>query len=537
MAVSSTPQPADRHPLPWWRGAAIYQVYPRSFADTDGDGIGDLNGIVAHLDHIASLNVDGLWISPFFASPMKDFGYDVADFTGVDPLFGTLDDFDRLVARAHALGLKVVIDQVYSHTSDRHPWFAESRTDATSPRADWYVWADPKPDGSPPNNWLSVFGGSCWTWDARRRQYYFHNFLPEQPDLDLHHPDVQDAIIAVARFWLDRSVDGFRLDALNFAMHDRTLTDNPPAPADRPRTRPFDYQEHIHNQSQPEIVEFVERLAAVVADYPDRFTVAEVGGLDPLPEMRAFTAGTDRLNTAYGFSFLSAKRLTPALVRDTLTDWPQGEMEEDEPWPSWAFSNHDVPRAVSRWAEGRDVAATARLSLALLACLRGNIFLYQGEELGLEQAEVPFERLRDPEAIAHWPRTLGRDGARTPMVWAADAQHAGFSTAEPWLPIDPRHLDAAVDRQEDDPDSPLAVTRRMLALRRAEEALRLGAIRFVAVDDSRLVFERSWHGRTLTCAFNLGHEAVDWRTEGTMLVALNGATAERLPPLGVVVSA
>ena len=535
MSGSGRPAPApDAKGVPWWRGAAIYQIYLRSFADTTGDGVGDLDGIAAHLDHVASLGVDGLWISPFFTSPMADFGYDVADFRGVDPLFGTLADFDRLLERAHALGLKVVVDQVYSHSSDRHPWFAQSRADRTNARADWYVWADAKPDGSPPNNWQSVFLGPCWTWDARRAQYYFHNFLPAQPDLNLRNPEVQDAMLEVARFWLDRGVDGLRLDALNFAMHDPRLTDNPVAPADRPRTRPFDFQRHIHNRSQPEIVEFVERLAAVVAGYPDRFTVAEVGGPEPLAEMRAFTSGDRRLSTAYGFGFLDADRLTPELVRRELAAWPDGARE---PWPSWAFSNHDAPRAVSRWAEGRDVATTARLTLALLATVRGNIFLYQGEELGLEQADVPFDLLADPEAIANWPLTLGRDGARTPMVWTTQDQHGGFSRHEPWLPIDPRHARAAVDRQEAQVDSPLHVTRRMLALRRAEPALRLGTIEFVDAPADVLVFRRAWNGRTLTCAFNLGHADVDRESPGPTLVALNGATPHTLPPLGVVVSA
>lgn len=524
---------------PWWRGAVLYQIYPRSFADSDGDGVGDLPGIVARLDHVASLGVDGVWLSPVFSSPMADFGYDISDYRGIDPLFGTLADFDRLVARAHELGLKLIIDQVYSHTSDAHPWFLKDRAPPAhprlhQPRKDWYVWADPKPDGGPPNNWLSVFGGSCWTWDARRGQYYFHNFLPQQPDLNLHNPEVQDALLAVARFWLDRGVDGFRLDALNFAMHDRALTDNPVAPPDRRRRRPFDYQDHVHSQSQPEIVGFVERLAATVADYPNRFTVAEVGGPTPLAEMRAFTTGPERLDTAYGFGFLAAPRLTPQLVRAELEAWPDGE---DEPWPSWAFSNHDAPRAVSRWAEGRDEVAVARLLIALLACLRGTVFLFQGEELGLPQAEVPFERLRDPEAITNWPLTLGRDGARTPMVWTAAEEDGGFTTGEPWLPVDPRHLALAVDRQEADPASPLQLTRAMLALRRREPALRLGAAEFVDSPGDLLVFRRSWQDRTLTCAFNLGHAGVDWTTGGETLAALNGATDKWLPPLAATVSA
>ena len=301
----------------WWRGAAIYQIYPRSFADANGDGVGDLAGITAHLDHVASLGVDGVWLSPFFPSPMKDFGYDISEYRGVDPVFGTLADFDALVARAHRLGLKLIIDQVYAHSSDAHGWFAESRADRTNARHDWYVWADAKADGTPPNNWQSVFGGPGWTWDARRGQYYMHNFLASQPQLNVHLPAVQEALLDVARFWLDRGVDGFRLDAISCAMMDPALRDNPARPPtnDR-RTRPFDFQVHVHNQSHPDIPLFLERVRALTDDYPDRFTVAEVGGPDVEPEMQRFTQGDRRLNTAYGFNFLYAKALTPMLVRD-----------------------------------------------------------------------------------------------------------------------------------------------------------------------------------------------------------------------------
>src|SRR5260221_8296557 len=283
---------------PWWRGAAIYQIYPRSFADTDGDGVGDLPGITAKLDYVASLGVDAIWLSPFFTSPMRDFGYDVADFCAVDPVFGSLDDFDALVERAHRLGLKVMIDQVYSHSSDQHDWFRESRSSRDNAKADWYVWADATPDGSPPNNWQSVFGGPAWTWDARRGQYYFHNFLPEQPDLNVHNLAVQDALLDVARFWLGRGVDGFRIDAINFAMHDPELRDNPPAPPGGKRTRPFDFQLHLHNQSHPDIIKFLERLRSVTDSYGGRFTLAEVGGDHALGEMQAFTAGDRRLDSA-----------------------------------------------------------------------------------------------------------------------------------------------------------------------------------------------------------------------------------------------
>lgn len=494
---------------PWWRGAAIYQIYPRSFADSNGDGIGDLAGITAHLDYVAALGVDGVWLSPFFASPMKDFGYDVSDYRAVDPIFGTLADFDALVARAHALGLKIIIDQVYSHTSDAHAWFAESRADRSNPKHDWYVWADAKADGSPPNNWQSVFGGPAWTWDARRGQYYMHNFLSAQPQLNLHTPAVQDAVLDVARFWLDRGVDGFRIDAINFAMCDPELRDNPPAPATNGvRTRPFDFQRHVHNQSHPDIPLFLERLRALIDRYDGCFTVAEVGGAEAEVEMKSFTHGERRLNSAYGFNFLYAPALTPALVRDAVEQWPD---TPDMGWPSWAFENHDAPRAVSRWAGPEHRAAFARMKMLLLVALRGNIFLYQGEELGLTQVDIPFDRLQDPEAIANWPLTLSRDGARTPMPWVAEAPQLGFSSVEPWLPIGADHAGLAVDVQAAAADSMLALTRDLLALRRAHPALQSGDIHVLEAADTLLVFERRSAELTLLCVFNLGADPVTWR--------------------------
>ncbi len=489
---------------PWWQGAVIYQIYPRSFQDSNGDGIGDLNGITARLDHVASLGVDAIWLSPFFASPMIDYGYDVSDYRAVDPIFGSLADFDRLLAQAHALNLKVIIDQVYAHTSDAHAWFRESRAGRNNAKADWYVWADPRTDGTPPNNWLSVFYGPSWTWDGRRGQYYLHNFLPAQPNLNVHNPAVQEALFDVARFWLARGVDGFRLDAINFAMHDPILTDNPPVtdPA-LPRKRPFDFQHHLHNQSQPELIPFIEALARVVRGFgADRFTVAEVGGEQAPREMRLFTARDNRFNTSYGFDFLSAETLTPELVLEALASW-----KPDEGWPSWAFSNHDAPRVVSRWGRPEAPDAWAKLLLALLMALRGNVFLYQGEELGLSQASIPFERLRDPEAIANWPLTQGRDGARTPMPWSSDT-HGGFSIAEPWLPVPEGHRTRAVALQEQDADSVLAVTRRLVALRRDHPALRVGDFTPLHLVAPLLGFERAADGQRLRCLFNLGDTAL-----------------------------
>lgn len=502
-SISSVPQSKENMADPWWQGATIYQIYPRSFLDTNGDGIGDLPGITQKLPYVASLGVDAVWLSPFFTSPMDDFGYDVADFCDVDPMFGTLSDFDELLKVAHDLGLKIIIDQVYSHTSDQHKWFAESRMNRTNAKSDWYVWADPKPDGTPPNNWQSVFGGPAWQWDSRRQQYYLHNFLTSQPDLNVHNPAVQDALLDTARFWLDRGVDGFRLDALNFAMHDPELRDNPVATQfARPPTRPFDYQQHTRSMSHPGIPGFIKRIRAVLDEYPDRFTVAEVGGAFSLGEMKAFTADNEHLNSAYSFDYLYADRLTPALVAKTAGEW---NGSDGEGWPSWAFSNHDAPRSVSRWGTAENRIEYAKTHGLLLLSLRGNAFIYQGEELGMSQANVPFSRLQDPEAIANWPETLGRDGARTPMPWQHNAPNAGFSAGEPWLPVDPVHFDQATDLQENAADSPLNFYRQAIAFRNTHPALHHGDFDLLEATEMLIAFRRRSDDETLTCIFNLGN--------------------------------
>ncbi|HVU31370.1 MAG TPA: alpha-glucosidase [Sphingomicrobium sp.] len=515
---------------PWWRGAAIYQIYPRSFADSDGNGIGDLPGITAKLDYVASLGVDGVWLSPFFTSPMRDFGYDVADYRDVDPVFGTLRDFDALLERAHELKLRVIIDQVYSHSSDQHPWFQESRSSRENEKADWYVWADPKPDGSPPNNWQSVFGGPAWQWDSRRGQYYLHNFLVEQPDLNVHNPSVQDALLDVARFWLDRGVDGFRIDAINFAMHDPELRDNPPALGGGKRTRSFDFQQHLYNQSHPDIVKFLERLREVTDSYGDRFTLAEVGGEQSLAEMQEFTKGDCRLSSAYGFDFLYADALTPELVSRVARDWP-----EEGGWPTWAFENHDAPRAISRWIgeEHRDLFA--RTKMLLLSCLRGSIILYQGEELGLPQVDVAFEHLQDPEAIANWPETLSRDGARTPMPWTSSDPNHGFSTVRPWLPSDESHRRLAVESQEGDEASILSFTKKCLMVRNEKASLRHGSMRILQSGKELLVFERCAGNETLRCTFNLSDRLAAFTHSGRKIIATGDIDEGSLGPYAAII--
>ncbi|MEZ5913729.1 MAG: alpha-amylase family glycosyl hydrolase [Paracoccaceae bacterium] len=488
----------------WWRGAVIYQVYPRSFQDSDGDGIGDLRGITRRLDHIAGLGVDALWISPFFPSPMKDFGYDVSDYCGVDPMFGGLADFDALVARAHALGLKVMIDLVLSHTSDQHPWFRESRASRDNPRANWYVWADARPDGTPPNNWLSIFGGTAWHWDARRCQYYLHNFLTSQPDLNFHEPAVQEALLDVARFWLDRGVDGFRLDTINFYFADKALRDNPALPeAQRndsiaPAVNPYNWQDHIHSKNQPENLDFLRRLRAVMEPY-GAAAVGEVGdaqrGLEILGE---YTAGGDRVQMCYAFEFLSKDALSAAKIVDVF-----GRLDRAAPdgWACWALSNHDVVRHVSRW-QLTDEAA--RAYAMLLMCLRGSACIYQGEELGLTEVEIAFDDLQDPYGIEFWPEFKGRDGCRTPMVWASDNGSGGFSSARPWLPVPAEHLRQSVAAQEANAQALLHHYRQAIALRAAHPALRDGEQQGMRASGELLTFRRLGAGEEVFCAFNLG---------------------------------
>jgi len=458
----------------WWKGAVIYQVYPRSYQDSNGDGTGDLAGITRRLDHIASLGVDAVWISPFFTSPMKDFGYDVSNYRDIDPVFGSMADFDRLIARAHELGLRIIIDLVLSHSSDQHPWFIESRSSRDNPRADWYVWADPKPDGTPPTNWLSIFGGSAWQWDARRLQYYLHNFLPSQPDLNFHNSQVQDALLDVARFWQNRGVDGFRLDTINFYTHDAQLRDNPALPPElrrsdtAPAVNPYNYQSHRFDKSQPENLHFLERLRAVM-DETGTVALGEIGDSERAWELlQDYTAGETRMQMSYLFDFLSGDSLDAQRIVQVFED--KARLAPDG-WPCWAFSNHDVVRHASRWSL---TEAAVRAYVQVLVCLRGSICLYQGEELGLPEADIAFEDLKDPYGIEFWPEFKGRDGCRTPMVWDATLRNAGFSESTPWLPIPAEHLGRAVSLQQDDPDSVLNHYRQAISLRQRHPALQQG---------------------------------------------------------------
>jgi alpha-glucosidase len=497
----------------WLRSGVIYQIYPRSFRDSNGDGVGDIKGIIDKLDHIAALGVDAIWISPFFRSPMKDFGYDVADYCDVDPVFGALGDFDMLTYRAHSLSLKIIVDLVFSHTSDQHVWFKESRFSRDNARADWYVWADAKPDGSPPNNWQSMFGGPAWTWDSRRRQYYLHNFLAAQPDLNIRNPQVQAALLDAARFWLTRGVDGFRLDVVNFYAHDELLRDNPPRDQSATPVRPHEFQRHLYDRTRPEAFGFIRRLRALLDEY-GAVSIGEIEDDEPISVQREYTEGRDRLHSAYSFFLLRAETASPALFHEALAGW-QGASG----WPAWSLSNHDVIRCATRL--GADDPLRTKVLLAVLLSLRGTPILYQGDELGLPQAYVPYDRLRDPEAIAFWPHGAGRDGARTPMPWTITKPLAGFTTGEdPWLPMDPRHRNNAVDVQNANPESVLNFTRTLLALRRASVALREGEYTPVEAPPDVLAFERRAGRERLWCGFHFGDQRVRCTLPGAIVEVL-----------------
>ncbi|WP_170421494.1 alpha-glucosidase [Ruegeria arenilitoris] len=522
----------------WWRGGVIYQIYPRSFQDSNGDGIGDLRGITQRLDYIAGLGVDAIWISPFFKSPMKDFGYDVSDYRAIDPMFGTMEDFQTLLDRAHGLGLRVMIDLVLSHTSDQHPWFVESRSNRENPKADWYVWADPKPDGTPPNNWLSIFGGSAWQWDTRRQQYYLHNFLTSQPDLNFHNPDVQDALLDVARFWLDMGVDGFRLDTINFYFHDAQLRDNPALPLDQrnatiaPMVNPYNHQDHLYSKSQPENIAFLERLRALTDQYDGRACLGEVGDAQRgLEIMGEYTRGDKRMHMCYAFEFLEKRRLTAEYTKHVFD---QLLSKAGDAWPCWAFSNHDVQRHASRWDLDE---AGIRQHAVLMMCLRGSACLYQGEELGLPEADVPFEHLQDPYGIEFWPEYKGRDGCRTPMVWAAQDEQSGFTTGAPWLPVSTAQAERAVDRMDADPQSVLNHYRRAIALRHEYPALMSGTQSDMRETGPILSFLREDDTQQVFCAFNLGNGAAEidlpegtWRCIGQDLGAVEAQGSATLAP-------
>lgn len=508
-----------RHNGQWWQHAVIYQISPMSFMDSDGDGLGDIHGIISKMDYISALGVDAIWLCPVFEAEMEDFGYDVTDMMEIDPLFGDMRDFDRLLEIAHTFGLKVLIDQVWSHTSDKHPWFVESRKNRENPKSDWYVWADPQPDGcSPPNNWVSAFmGKTAWEWDAHREQYYLYNFLPSQPDLNWHNPEVIEAILNRAQFWLDRGVDGFRMDAVNFYIHDAKLRNNPPRPDDAPLPdgidpdNPMVDYEFKYNFCRPENLDVLKPLRELVDRYPGAMMLGEVTLCEDSVELSSqYIQGDDRLHAAYNSALLVEEPMTADLMRRIMTKVQKHFTQGGQ---CWMVGNHDYGRLQSRWT-GKDEKGQPypsefyHMMAALLLCLPGGFCLYQGDELGLPEAKIPKDipehKIQDPFGQALYPIVPGRDGSRTPMPWKAGEPHAGFTDAEePWLPIPKKHLNRAVDVQTHEPKSMLNTWRRLLHWRQCQPALIAGDFRQLDTDDPLYGFVREYAEQRLLCLFNI----------------------------------
>lgn len=478
----------------WWQRGIIYQVYPRSFQDSDGDGVGDLPGITARLDYLQWLGVDAVWLSPIFPSPMADFGYDVSDYTGIDPLFGTMEDFDTLVSAAHERGLKIILDYVPNHSSDQHPWFVESRSSRNNPQRDWYIWHDPAPDGGPPNNWRSVFGGSAWTYDQQTEQYYYHAYLKEQPDLNWRNPEVRAAMLDVLRFWLDRGVDGFRIDALRQLIKDDQFRDNPPNPDYTPDQGPYHKVIPTYTTDRPEILDMIAQMRRVSDQYDQRVLIGELY----LPISRLVTYyGTEGNGVQLPFNFHLI--LTPwkaQKIADLIHSYEQALPPDG--WPNWVLGNHDQPRLASRIGE-----AQARVAAMLLLTLRGTPTMYYGDEIGMHNVDIPPDRVQDPFEKNVPGQGLGRDPERTPMQWDT-SHHAGFTNGKPWLPLAEDYPTVNVAAEREDAHSILALYHQLIALRRAEPALQIGGYTAVAASGDLLAYVRDFTDQRFLVALNLG---------------------------------
>jgi alpha-glucosidase len=496
---------------PWWKEGIVYQIYPRSFYDANGDGIGDLAGIIEKLDYLndgtaGSLGIDAIWLSPIYPSPMYDFGYDISDYCAIDPVFGDMKTFDTLIEQAHKRGIRVILDMVFNHSSHLHPWFIESSSSRQSPKRDWYIWRDGRSEGRPPNNWLSAFGGSAWEWHEGTGQFYYHSFLKEQPDLNWWNPDLRGAVYDVMRFWLDRGVDGFRLDVVHFYVKDRLFRDNPRGMTGLTKgILPYDRYRHLYDRDRPEGHEIFKEMRTVTNEYPDRMMVGET----PY-EHGASTAvsylgdGTDELHLAFYFKFLLARwrrRTYRARIDDLYRVIPE------KGWPCWVLNNHDVPRSIDRLArpfeaEGRR-EARAKAAATILLTLKGTPFLYYGEELGMRNGSIPRSRLRDPLGKRYWPVYKGRDPARTPMQWGP-REHAGFSTVEPWLPVNADYRRRNVECLAGDETSILEYYKMLIRLRREERALRRGDFEWAdgSMSDCCLAYTRTYGSEGLLVVVN-----------------------------------
>jgi alpha-glucosidase len=489
----------------WWRDGLIYQIYPRSFADSNHDGLGDLPGITSKLDYLADLGVDALWLSPVYPSPDRDFGYDVADYMDIDPRFGSLADFDRLSTEAHERGLRIILDLVLNHTSDQHPWFRESRSSRDNPKADWYLWSPPYDSAlifgdngrgrsrRAPNNWQSIFGGRAWTYAPERDQYYYHMFVPEQPDVNWRNPETRKAMLDVVRFWLNRGVDGFRLDVFNMYFKHERLRDNP----FKPGLRAFDRQQHIYDCDQPEMIPLLQEMRKILDAYPERYAVGET--IFPTKEKLIRYSGDDKLHAAFTFDFMWSRFDASRLLRPIL-DW-EGLYCEHGLWPNYVMGNHDTPRMATRHAQGEE-DTRLKVLMALLLTLRGTPFLYYGDEIGMRDILLRRGEILDPPGKRYWPFYRGRDGCRSPMQWD-DSAYSGFSTQKPWLPVHPDYRMRNVKTQQADPNSMLNFTRKLIRLRHEEPALYRGDFTLLTTQPKdTLAYLRHTQEQTFLVAMN-----------------------------------
>lgn len=497
----------------WWHKGVVYQIYPRSYKDSDGDGVGDLRGIMEKLDYLKDLGIDAVWISPIFPSPMADFGYDVSDYTGIHPLFGNMDDFDELLKSVHQRGMKLILDLVPNHSSDQHPWFRESRSSKDNPRRDWYIWKDPAPDGGPPNNWLSVFGGPGWEYDKKTHQYYYHAFLKEQPDLNWRNPEVQKAMLDVMRFWLEKGVDGFRVDVMWHMIKDDQLRDDPPNPGYKDHMNSYSKLIPAYSTDQDEVHDIVHKMRRVIDDYDERLLIGEIY----LPISKLVTYyGEDNRGAHLPFNFqLLQLPWDAAKIEASISEY-EGALPE-KGWPNWVLGNHDNPRIASR--VGKEQAGNAAM---LLLTLRGTPTIYYGDELGMEDVDIPQDKIQDPQALNEPGVGRSRDPERTPMQWD-DSRNAGFTKGEPWLPLMDDYEELNVKKQWDKEDSMLKLHRRLLKIRAEEPALHIGGYVPVISGGDLLAYLRKYEQDEFLVVLNLGASEetfapeLDWK--GTVKIS------------------
>jgi alpha-glucosidase len=497
----------------WWQSGIIYQIYPRSFQDSDGDGIGDLQGIIQRLDYLEWLGITAIWISPLYPSPMADFGYDISDYTGIHPLFGSMDDFDALLQQAHAKNIRVILDLVPNHTSDMHPWFIESRSSKNNPRRDWYIWSDASADGSPPNNWLSVFGGSAWEWDETTQQYYYHAFLKEQPDLNWRNPEVQHAMMQVMRFWLDKGVDGFRVDVMWHMIKDDELRNNPANPDYKEHQATYEQLIPLYTTNQPEVHVVVHQMRRLLNEYNERMMVGEI--YLPIQQLvQYYGPRNDGAHLPFNFLLLSLPWKAQAIA--AAIEEYEGSLPPMA-WPNWVLGNHDQPRIASRVGPHQ-----LRVAAMLLLTLRGTPTIYYGDELGMQNVPIPPEEVQDPQGLNMPDKNLSRDPSRTPMQWTGDT-FAGFSTTRPWLRLADDYKAVNVDQQTQNPQSHLHFYRRLIKLRQSQPSLMWGDYQTLYVNQQALAYTRKAAGETsFLILLNFSQESTKMNLEtiaGTVVLA------------------